>query len=435
MKVLALDVGSSSVKAAVVANGRIVGHPARAAFPTLYSPGRAEVDPLAVIAAIRKAVVQLTSISRIDIVALCAMAPSWLAMDKRGNPITPVVTHQDRRSVAIAADLERRVGPARLLRISGNRPFPGGISSTTAGWFCRNHPSRMRKADLVGHLNTFLLRRWTGERVTDPSNASFMGVFRTTTLGGWDPMLLEAVGLKGSQLPQVIPADRVAGTLLASGTRDLGLPIGTPILPGIMDTSAAVLLRDARPGMLFNVSGSTDVLALCVDKPKPHARLLTRAVGVGRRWMAVSTIASAGTTLTWLWQTLFPDLSERDFYVLAGKSIRKPRETSVRFDPYLAGDRMSIDQKQGTFMGLTLSTTREDMLCAALDSMAKASGERIPLFQSVYGRLLRTVLVAGGVGVALAEVLHRDWPGTWHFETEEEATLRGLARLACCGRN
>ena len=37
---------------------------------------------------------------------------------------------------------------------------------------------------------------------------------------------------------------------------------------------------------MLDVAGSTDVLAVCTDKPRPHERLLTRALGVGRLWMS-----------------------------------------------------------------------------------------------------------------------------------------------------
>ena len=52
----------------------------------------------------------------------------------------------------------------------------------------------MAKVDLVGQLNTFLHRHLTGARVTDPSNAAFMGLYRALDLGGWDDELCAAVG-------------------------------------------------------------------------------------------------------------------------------------------------------------------------------------------------------------------------------------------------
>ena len=443
MTVLAVDVGSSSVKAAVLRNGRVVGRIAREAFPTRFDAGKAEVSPDELLTAFAGAVRSLgESASRADVIALAAMAPSWLAMDRKGKPLTPIITHQDRRSVDEALWLERVFGQKRLLDLTGNRPFPGGISSTTARWMSQHRRGVLRRADLVGHVTTYLHRILTGARVTDPSNASFMGVYDTLGRGGWHDELLMATGLSRSQMPQVVDASAAAGRLTMSAASLLGLPAGLPMLAGVMDTSAAVLLAGAADGQLINVCGTTDVLAMCVSRPQPHPQLLTRALGTGRMWLQVSTLASAGSTLNWLHATMYGDMTQTEFYrTIAGLIAAKPpgpRATAndrddradVSFAPYLGGDRMSITQPTGGFTNLTLATSREDMLAAALNALARASAARLPLLAACGIRHRRSVLVSGAAGGAISEVLHRHWKGRWTFTIEKEATLRGLAKLA-----
>src|SRR4051794_23646909 len=196
MHLFALDIGSSSVKAGALRNGKLIGRGVRAAFPTRYDGVRAEVHADDILRAIRNAIGQLRGAAgKVDLIAMSVMAPSWLAMDAKGRPLTRVVTHQDRRSVRESAELAAAVGKTRLLSITGNLPFPGGISSTTCAWFLRHERTRMRRAALVGHLNTYLLHLLTGARVTDPGNASFMGIYRTTELGGWSEELCAAIRL------------------------------------------------------------------------------------------------------------------------------------------------------------------------------------------------------------------------------------------------
>ena len=181
-----------------------------------------------------------------------------------------------------ARELEQRVGKDRYLALAGNRPYPGGISATTWAWYQRHHPEALSKADLVGHLNTFLHRRMTGSRVTDPSNASFTGLYRTVDLGGWSDELCDAVGAKPRQLPQVLDGDQVGGNINAAAARDFGLTQGTPMLVGVVDGSAGMLLAGANSGQMFNVCGSTDVLALCTDRPMPREGVLTRRWALGK---------------------------------------------------------------------------------------------------------------------------------------------------------
>jgi xylulokinase len=400
----------------------------------------------------------------VDAIALSVMSPAWIAMDAKGKPLTPIVTHQDRRSVAEAHELERKLGDGRYLAIAGTRPFPGGISSTTWAWYLRNEPQRLRKADLVGHLNTYLHRQLTGSRVVDTANASFMGVYSTVDFGGWSEELCAAVGLDRSQLPDVHDANEIGGRLTREATHHLGLAEGTPMVVGIVDGSAGMLMAGARPGQMLNVCGSTDVLALCADRAVPHERLLTRALGVGRLWLSVSTIAAAGSAVAWAKDQFFADWTWPKFQALAhklamrstpggtsrhtgkekrGRAARASRgdrgrsnratddcvsSAGVCFEPYLAGDRMSIDQKQGAFTGLTLGTTREDLLAAILESLAQTSAARVTLLRQLKLRIRREVIVTGGAQ-RLDAILHRDWPGTWTFRHEQEATLRGLAML------
>jgi xylulokinase len=430
MALLGLDCGSSSIKAAVLGGPSTPRRIARGSYKTHFDGVRAEIDPRQVLKALAHAIHQLgPAAKRVDHIALDVMAPSWVAMDARGKPLTPIITHQDRRSVEVALELERKVGKARHLRLSGNRPFPGGISSTTWAWFVRNQPAVLKKADLVGHLSTFLHRTLTGARVTDPSNASFMGLYNTLTLKGWNQELCQATGADMHLLPEVHDGNVIAGKVTAEAARRFGLTQGTPVLVGVIDTSATLLLRGAKVGQLLNVAGSTDVLALCTDHPKPDPRLLTRAVGVGRRWMQVSTLAAAGSTFAWVNRELFEEMSPTRFYKVMDQLAARPLQTSVRFEPYLAGERTSVEQRSAAFTGITLATTRRELLGAVVEAIATASAARFPLLRKTGTRMGRDVLLSGGLQATMEKVLHRDWPGRWRFHREDEATLRGLAKL------
>src|SRR5206468_10680657 len=143
----------------------------------------------------------------------------------------------------------------RHLQLAGNRPFPGGISSTTWAWYLEHEPAALRRADLVGQLNTYLHRQMTGSRVIDPSNASFTGLYRTLDQSGWSEELCDAAGAEMAQLPDVLKADRIGGRLTREAARRFGLAAGLPMTVGMVDTSSAMLLAGPTPGQLLNVCG------------------------------------------------------------------------------------------------------------------------------------------------------------------------------------
>ncbi len=431
MALLGVDVGSSSVKCAILNGSRIVGKTVTEPFQTRLVGNRAEVDAEGILRAIEKGLAVLGKpggrAGRCEAIALTNMSPSWVAMDGRGNAITPIVTHQDRRSVEIAEQLESRIGKERHLRLVGNRPFPGGISSTTAGWFARHQSDVMKRADLVGHVSTFLHRRLTGERVVDPSNASFMGLFDVVGLSGWVAEMCESVGVRMDQLPRIVEGDRVAGRLTAEAAGRLGLPAGMPMLTGVVDGSAAMLLSGARAGQLMNVCGSTDVLALVTTTPVPHERLLTRSIGMGRKWLSVSTLAAAGSALQWAKEQLFAEMSWDQFSRLLKQTGKSG--SAVAFTPYLGGDRMSVEQKRAEIRGLTLGSTRLDILAGMVEGLTRASAERLEHLRINPVRMRREVFVTGGASRVTGGIFQRDWPGKWTFRHEADATLRGLGTI------
>lgn len=428
---LGLDIGSSSVIAGILKNGETIAEAPRVFFRSRCEGNRVEVEPASLLQAMRKAIDGLGGKARkVDAISVATMCPAWVAMDAKGKALTPIVTHQDRRSVEVALDIEKRVGKKRHLAITGCRPFPGGISSTTWAWYLRHEPQRLRGADLVGHLNTYLHRNMTGARVIDPSNASFTGLYRTLKLDGWSEELCKVIGVKRSLLPEILDADQVAGAITAAAARQYGLTAGTPMLTGIMDGSAGMLKAGAEVGRLFNVCGSTDVLALCTDTPRPHERLLTRALGVGKKWLAVSTLAAAASAIYWAREQFFREWPVEQFRAEMVRVAKLGPKASggVTFDPYMAGERTSILQRQGGFSGLTLATTREQMLSAIIESLIRASAERLTLLEATGTPMLRDVVISGGAD-RLDKILTRDWPGNWKFRPITDATMRGLAML------
>lgn len=428
---LGLDIGSSSVIAGILRGTKVIAEAPRAFFKSRCDGPRVEVDPDELLRALRTAIAGLGGAAKeVDAIHLAVMCPAWVALDRAGNALTPIVTHQDRRSVAQALELEARLGREAHLNTCGCRPFPGGISSTTWAWFKQHQPQRLRRADLVGHLNTFLHRRLTGARVTDPSNASFTGLYHTLTLDGWSDELCANLGVDRALLPEVHEADRIGGRITAEAARAFGLRAGTPMLVGLMDGSAGMLLAGAKVGQLFNVCGSTDVLALCTDRPKPHEKLLTRALGVQGKWLQVSTLAAVASAIYWVRDQMCPGMPIEEFRAEFRRLAKAGPKASgtVRFEPYMAGERTSIEQRQGAFTGLTLASTREQMLSAVVESLVAASAARLPLLAASGTKLLRNVAVSGGSD-RLDAIMRRDWPGQWTFRAVTDATMRGLGTL------
>ena len=133
MQVLALDVGTSSVKAAVLDADRAetLGPVARVAYaldqPT---PDAAEVPADRLWDAATTAARQAVRFARADVqgVGLSVLTPGLVLLDAADQPLGPIWIHLDRRSRPAARQVWQAVGE-EFLATTGNRPLPGGITS------------------------------------------------------------------------------------------------------------------------------------------------------------------------------------------------------------------------------------------------------------------------------------------------------------------
>ncbi len=247
MRILTIDVGSSSIKAGVFKRGklkRLVQVPIVAAT----RGQQVEVPAVELLKAFRLAMAQaMDGHKKLDALAIDTFCPGLVAQDKQGRVIAGCITHQDRRSKKQAIELEKRIGARRHLELVGNLPFPGGMASTSLLWLRENEPALFKRIHRIGQPTTLLVHALTGQWVIDPSQAAFLGLYDAVHLSGWVDELLDTVGVKKNQLPEILFADEIAGTITPAAARELNLPAGCPVFSGMVDTSAAMLATDCRP--------------------------------------------------------------------------------------------------------------------------------------------------------------------------------------------
>ncbi len=440
LRVLAIDVGSSSIKAGLLKGGKLK-RSAHIPIASAASGNTIEIPALSLLAAFRQTILQMMDgHKKLDAINIDTFCPGLVGLNRRGQPVVGCISHQDRRSEKQAMELQQRIGRDRHLALTGNLPFPGGIASTSLLWLRENQPAVFKQLHRIGQPTTLLIHALTGQWVIDPSQAAFLGLYDAVGLTGWVPELLAAVGVRPQQLPVIRFADQIAGTVTPAAARGLGLPAGCPVYSGIVDTSAAMVATDCQPGRMVHSAGSTDVLAICLPRACPAPDILTRPLGTQKiapnTWLAVSTIAAGGSSIKWAHANLFPDMSFKDFNKLMRKladnlnekSCDTPATDAVQFSPYLAGDRTSLETRRAEFSNLTLGTTRQQMLSAMLSSLAQASRRRFIRLSEIH-QPKREIFTMGGQQ-ELADLMHRCWPGKWSFTPLSNEAIGGLNRIA-----
>ena len=369
MKILAADFGTSSVKLGVYTREMIEIVSTNVGYKYESDGTTAQIDPEVIYSAFIKGCHNLGDILKtVDILAFCAFSPSLIAMDIDGNAVYPCIVHLDRRSYKQSRYALNQLPKETFIEINGNLPFAGGISSTSILWIKQEQPELFKKTYMLGHLSTFLHKRFVGKFIIDLTNASFTGLFETFTKKGWSPVITDALGIDRRLLPELRPSLSIAGELRGEVAEAAGLKNGLPVLVGANDsTSAAYGAGAFHNGDITNISGSSEIMVMTTDKPVPHAKYYSRVSVEEDKWIHLA-ITVGGFALEWFKKEFCREMSDEFFYgnylkETVSEGIKKDK---VRFLPHLSGDRHSLVRKRGAFSGLTMETTREDMLRALL---------------------------------------------------------------------
>lgn len=265
VKYLALDLGTSFIKGAVLDLERLVitdviRRPFPAALPGL-PPLWVEVDPQAVVVATRSLLDELAAYAPDAVgVVVCSQMHGLVLMDAAGRPRSNVVTWQDQR---ILQPNPRGAGSyfdvimARLPQVQqqalGNGLKPSLPLCTLAWWAARGElPSGVIPAS----LGDYVLAALGGQApVVEPTMAASMGALDLPT-GRWHAVALGNLGLGGLAWPPIVDATTPA----------YAIPVGDrhlPCCPPVGDHQAAVLGALLQPGELsLNISTGSQVSVL-----------------------------------------------------------------------------------------------------------------------------------------------------------------------------
>ena len=215
----------------------------------------------------------------------------------------------------------------------------------------------------------------TGNKVTDPSDASGTAVFDIRT-NQWSREALELIDLDGDLLPEVIPSARIIGHVTEKAARETGLIQGTPVVNGGSDHSVAELGSGLLgEGEVSCIVGTAGVVAACTSKPviDPKKRIMCWSYPLEGYWDILGITQTAASSLTWFRNTFDKERNSEVFdeYSSLAKGVSLGSEGLV-FLPYLMGERTPLwDSKaRGVFFGLTMKHSKAHMVRAIMEGVS-----------------------------------------------------------------
>ena len=356
-----IDVGTTGVKAiAITPEGEIVGRAERSYPLSNPHPGWSEQDPEDWWRASEDALVELGG--EIAGIGLSGQMHGLVALDAEDRVVRPAILWNDQRTAAECAEIEERIGLARLVELTGNRALPG-FTAPKLLWLRRHEPDAYERIRHVLLPKDYVRLRLTGERAIDAADAS--GTLLLDVAGRkWSDDVLAALELPREWLPRVLESPEVSGMTAA----------GIPVAAGAGDQAAAALgvgVVDAG-GPASVVLGTSGVVfaALPAFRADPDARLHVFCHAVPQGWHAMGVMLSAAGSLQWFRDRIAPDASfER---LLEEAAAWPPGVDGLLFGPYLAGERTPYPDPdvRGAFVGLELRHDRGALCRAVLEGVA-----------------------------------------------------------------
>jgi sugar (pentulose or hexulose) kinase len=441
--ILAVDVGTTTLKLGVYSLDLEKRFEASRTYEAhVYDEGKADIDPEKWWEALRSACGEARQhLDAVGVLSLSVTTPGLTPMAADGTALAPAVLFFDGRSHEQAAAIRAIVGEERFLEQTCNLPVSGGSSLCSILWFRDTSPDLWDATAVFGHCNTYMVKRLTGEWAIDPSTTSITGMYNTPANDlTWNLPILELARIPLAKLPPLLHSHHPVGTILPAVARELGLPSDTVVLCGGNDAVLGALGGGlTEPGGVSMALGTVDLTTVCTDRPVSSRTFNVRCHAVPGLWFTFFVLNAGGKALEWFHDVFCRDLTTSQFYEeyvpavlrsFLGAADIDSREAELPvFVPYLAGSRYSTERLKASFTGVTLQTTRDDLLVSLVRGSAVQHGEylaEVRRLAPVGGR----VSVSGGGGRIGGMIeARRRWTGAFDYFFREQSSLLGAAIL------
>ena len=399
MYYIGIDLGTSSTKLLLLdERGRIhgaVSHEYPLEFPR---PGWSQQNPADWWRAVKTGMPQLLrSIDAAQVagIGVAGQMHGLVVLDENDDIIRPAILWNDGRTAKQVDWLNNVIGRDRLSALTANIAF-AGFTAPKLLWMREEEPenfARIAKIMLPKDYVNYLL---TGVHACDYSDASGM-LLLDVEHKCWSEEMLELCGVSEDQMPALFESYACIGTLKPEIAEELGLPAGVKVCAGAGDNAAAAVgtgvVGQGGCNISLGTSGTVFISSRTFGVDDTNA--LHAFAHADGGWHLMGCMLCAASCNKWLLEDIFKTsdyAAEQDPI-----SDDKLGRNHVFFLPYLMGERSPINDTnaRGTFMGMTMDTTRADLVQAVLEGVAFAIRDSVEVARSL-GIAIDSSMICGG---------------------------------------
>lgn len=318
-----------------------------------------------------------------------------VVLDREDQVIRPAILWNDGRTARQVDYLNNVIGKERLSAWTANIAF-AGFTAPKILWMRENEPENFAKIAKIMLPKDYVNYILTGVHACDDSDASGTLLLDVKNKR-WSREMLDICGVRETQMPRLFESYQCIGTVKPDIARVLGLGDNVKVAAGAGDNAAAAVgtgvVGDGGCNISLGTSGTVFISSknFGVDR---HNALHAFAHADGG-YHLMGCMLSAASCNKWLME----DIYKTNDYSAEQAPITEDRlgENHVFFLPYLMGERSPINDTnaRGTFLGMTMDTTRADLTQAVLEGVAFAIRDSVEVARSL-GIDIRSSKICGG---------------------------------------
>lgn len=315
-------------------------------------------------------------------------------LDKNDKVIRPALLWNDGRTYKECDYLNQEIGQEKLSQYTANISFTG-FTAPKILWVRNNEPENFKKIDKIMLPKDYIAYKLSGVFCTDVSDASGMLLFDVENKC-WSEEMMNICHVKKEQLATVYESYQVVGKIKPEIADMIGISHEVKIIAGAGDNAAAAVgtgtVGDGKCNISLGTSGTVFISSKKFGVDKNNA-LHSFAHADGNYHLMGCMLSAASCNMWWM-----DNIIGTKEYKEEQKKIENLGENHVFFLPYLMGERSPHNDPdaRGTFIGMTMDTTRADMTQAVLEGVAFAIRDSFEVAKSLGIKINRTRICGGG---------------------------------------
>lgn len=398
MYYIGLDLGTSALKLLLMDEKgvihNIISEEYSISFP---KPGWSEQNPVdwwqAAVDGIPKLIKDVDK-DKIQGISFGGQMHGLVMLDEDDQVIRPAILWNDGRTIEECDYLNHEIGKETLSEYTANIAF-AGFTAPKILWVKKHEPENFQKICKIMLPKDYLAYRLSGVFCTDVSDASGMLLFDVKHKC-WSQEMLDLCGIRREQVADIYESFDTVGTIKHQVAAELGLPVSVKIIAGAGDNAAAAIgtgtVGDGKCNISLGTSGTIFISSrqFGVDA---HNALHSFAHADGYFHLMGCMLSAASCNKWWM-----EDIIDTKEYTREQEKIETLGENHVFFLPYLMGERSPHNDPnaRGTFIGMSMDTTRAQMTLAVLEGVAFAMRDSLEIARSLGINIKRTTICGGG---------------------------------------